>query len=274
VQRLYVSVSLLLSVAACGSETFLDSNDASSPGDGGAAASDAGGTTLADGAPNPGGACPAGMIRTKHTCVDAREVTYREYGTFVAAMNSEGPSNLPAFCDDKKERSSFVPSGTLPENIDLPVAHVDWCDAFVYCRAAGKRLCARIAGGRAGATQPEIVGTEWYEACSKGTQKVSYPLAPGATGNEPGRCVLAASGTSPVTRPGNRCEGAYPGIFDMIGNVEEWIDACASDSQDTNCVAIGSAYDDTLDFTDSACDSMFVLPRDARNASIGFRCCR
>ncbi len=268
-------ILLFVLVGACGSETFLDSKVGASPGDGGTSPGvDAGGNASHDGAPSPGGSCPAGMIRAKHTCIDAREVTAREYGAFVAAMGNDGPDNLPAFCEDKKEPSSFFPNGGSATSLDVPVGGVDWCDAFLYCRSVGKRLCGKIGGGRAGTTQPDIVGTEWYEACSKGTQKVSYPLPAGATSNEPGRCVLATSATSAVTRANNRCEGAYPGLFDMIGNVEEWIDACASDSQDAECVALGSAFDDALDTTDSSCASMFVVSRRARIASIGFRCCR
>ncbi|HEY3500662.1 MAG TPA: SUMF1/EgtB/PvdO family nonheme iron enzyme, partial [Polyangiaceae bacterium] len=95
-------------------------------------------------------------------CIDSTEVTYAEYATFLA-------SNPAPQTDDACSWNTFVPSTGWPgTNPQLPVAHVDFCDARGYCAWAGKRLCGEIGGGSFafGAFPGNRLKTELYYACS------------------------------------------------------------------------------------------------------------
>ena len=75
------------------------------------------------------------------------------------------------------------------------------------------------------------------------------------------------------TTPG--CEGGFPGIFDLAGNVHEWEDACypisgPGDRAD-KCWFRGGSYHDL----DNSCTSAWEVSRDYVDdlCDIGFRCC-
>src|SRR5262249_6416251 len=91
------------------------------------------------------GACPMDMVEVPHPagtfCIDATEVTNGAYKAFLAA--SPDPSAQPAFCG---WNTDYSPSSFYGPD-DHPVVYVDWCDAYAYCEAAGKRLCGAIGGG-------------------------------------------------------------------------------------------------------------------------------
>jgi formylglycine-generating enzyme required for sulfatase activity len=74
-----------------------------------------------------------------------------------------------------------------------------------------------------------------------------------------------------------RCVGGYAGIYDMIGNVYEWVNGCeATDTgaaaADDACHIVGSAY--YRDVANSYCSNMGYLDsRRATRDDVGFRCC-
>ena len=78
------------------------------------------------------------------------------------------------------------------------------------------------------------------------------------------------------------CEGGWPGVFDMSGNVAEWEDCC--DESDAGpvrgtCVARGGTYQDNGSAVSLACVSgdnstYTVVRRNTASVTLGFRCCR
>ncbi len=70
----------------------------------------------------------------------------------------------------------------------------------------------------------------------------------------------------------HKCQGGYDGIYDMIGNVQEWEDACDMNDagpNPTNCLVRGGDFNDpTWD-----CYNAYQLNREAFTNWIGFRCC-
>ncbi|MCA9642028.1 MAG: SUMF1/EgtB/PvdO family nonheme iron enzyme [Myxococcales bacterium] len=158
---------------------------------------------------------------------------------------------------------------TIRETSQPIVACVDWCDAYMFCQWAGKRLCGAVAGGSTPASSranPNI--DQWHNACTLGGSR-TYPY--GNTYTE-GRCndlTAATSGPFPVGGfP--QCFGNHPGeapVYDMSGDLQEWEDSCSGNS----CAARGGdwlGYEGTAAFaqTDTA-------NRDVRDHHRGFRCC-
>jgi formylglycine-generating enzyme len=190
-------------------------------------------------------------------CIDATEVTSAAYEAFVAATgpNGFGSAGPPPSCVGY---SGFERKGGAPLIADQPVDYVTWCDAFAFCRSAGKRLCGQIAG-------TDATTGEWYAACSAGGKRVySY-------GNtyDPNACNTMSDATKRVGSS-TGCEGGLPGLVDMNGNAGEWVDAC--DPVTSQCSYAGGFY---ASGSDSTCDGLFGNNPAASQPypGIGFRCC-
>jgi hypothetical protein len=227
-----------------------------------------------------GPAMLAAPMLTRTICVDSTEVTLAQYQQFLDAKNGDttgqGPECAWNLSYSPALTCSFDPTG----NASYPVSGVDWCDATAFCKWAGKRLCGGSTGGlieTTSASDLQMAGvSEWTTVCSQGGQR-DYPygsvLQPDAcnTGEHAGSALAIV----PVaTMPG--CEGGYPGVFDMVGNVHEWEDACyplggASPGPMDNCWFRGGSYHDL----DSSCSTAHVVTRDYVDyqCDIGFRCC-
>lgn len=243
---------------------------------------DAGSDAAADVAPCRGEAGPA-LVRVgppeNGFCIDSTEVTYKQYLAFVEA--GVDARAQPPSC---AWNTSFSP--TSLGNDDYPVANVDWCDALAYCTWAGKYLCGKAVNGeKVGPVTTADVGDynthQWLIACS--AQKSRYPYG---SIHDGGACNVGendAGRTLPVAEmPG--CEGSYPGVYDMVGNVWEWFDGpCRSDGglevdggdggpQSDECWVKGGAYLNGGTNIDCRVDGLGSR-RDTKVPFIGFRCC-
>ena len=181
-------------------------------------------------------------------CIDSTEVRNDAYGAFLSATDGGNvDASLPVACPAGDH--DVPPNGAG----DLPMTGESWCDAYAYCAWAGKRLCGKTSSGDASTG-------EWYTACTNGTSQ-QYPY-----GNTrvPTACVDSPTALSPVgSHP--QCEGGVPGLFDMVGNVNEWIDNCSG----TVCSNMGGSY-----ATQGTCSADSPYGRTIRGtAFIGFRCC-
>jgi hypothetical protein len=213
--------------------------------------------------------CPPGMTIAPISgggtyCIDASEVTREEYQTFFFA-NPSIP-NLPAACVN----NLYPPSADWPPTLGelpLPVAYVDWCDAYSYCEYLGRHLCGKVGGGTNDpADFADPSQSEWFNACT--AQGVStYPygssyIAGTCNGNDPGSGLMSEMFTMP-------CLGGSPGLYNMSGNAAEWEDSCDMNGQ---CRIRGGSY--SSDPAGLACDaSDFRARLDNTNNDIGIRCC-
>ena len=210
-------------------------------------------------------------------CIDAFEVRETAYAAFLfdkaGVVSSVAPRckwnatySLPADC-------GFNPA----VDPNLPVGCADWCDAADFCDWAGKRLCGGVGTGAPIATSAYAGPTsEWMTACSHNADGLHlYPYGAsfdGSACNAPG---THGTGLVPVgSKTG--CEGGYPGLFDLSGNVEEWENACDADptvdtGTDDRCRARGGLWYPPGD-TDylGQCNADKTLTRSGR---AGFRCC-
>ena len=261
-------------------------------GAGGAAgATDQGGTGGAGGAASPCGgvcgtpgcgACPqVPVIDAGGFGVDALEALRGDYARFLA--DAVDPATQDPWCDWNVD---FAPSdvddcaGYDLSQEGFPMTCVDWCDAAAFCRWAGKHLCGRIGGGTVPTgAEDDPEESEWYAACSAGGTK-TYPY--GHTYDTVACNTLGSGHGADVTGAGwsADCEGGYPGVFDMVGNAEEWEDACppSADPAGDNCPLRGGAYwadDSTVDHDFAKCtlNASRAPDRNASSHDWGFRCC-
>jgi len=143
--------------------------------------------------------------------LDEFEVTNTDYATFINRTGHEPP---------KEWENGSIPSGQ--EN--HPVAGVTWDLAKEYCESVSKRLPTE----------------EEWEVAARGSTGLSYPW-----GRNTGDVQLPNDGTYPVgSIAGN--ESPFL-VFDMAGNVWEWVDKPYIAVEDEKRVARGGSYDFQVD---------------------------
>jgi formylglycine-generating enzyme required for sulfatase activity len=218
----------------------------------------------------------AGMISAGAFCIDATEVTQAEYGAFLKAKSGDVSGQPPecAWNVTFATKGGCNPPFDPPNNGDYPVVGVDWCDAWMYCAWANKRLCgARDGGARNESTDP--TAAEWYFACTDGNDGLH--THPYGTSYDPLACNGGGAGTGMLrpVRSFTKCQGGYAGIFDMEGNAWEWENGGGPTDPGTPsldpCRIRGGSVDDTLD---PGCVNVNEgQPRSATLCVVGFRCC-
>jgi len=219
-------------------------------------------------------------------CIDSTEVTRSQYRAWLDGHPSTAGQIAKCGWND-----SFVPdpscmgSPTDPkyvcqENCDNhPQVCIDWCDAYAFCRAMGKRLCGKIGGGSGSPTR--IDQSQWVQACSSNFTSIeSYqgefgiPFVCNGKAFWPQSTPPIACGTVPVGSLTTCQSGApgYEGVYDLSGNVAEFEDSCTAwnDGQDW-CNIRGGSFADNDDRL--FCNSDIWQRREKVDATIGFRCC-
>jgi formylglycine-generating enzyme required for sulfatase activity len=278
-----------------------------------------GGSSATGGAGGSGGGaqsgCPTNLAGPKLVqisapqggkyCMDATEVTNDQYAQFLAAkangLDVSGQDAVckwnidytPYTCGDRGDLGPCAGIATRPSPLvtgaTYPVVDVDWCDAFAYCKWAGKHLCGKIGGGaNAFADYGDARKSEWFNACSKGgTRAFPYGDTYSATA-----CNVCPDGTTcynlstptPVAAGSMAtCEGGFSGLFDLSGNVLEWEDSCnGTTGEHDACRPRGGSFNVALadgGIADLACgfDYFHHTPTDvsrgSRYSDVGFRCC-
>jgi len=154
-------------------------------------------------------------------------------------------------CIDSYEASQGGSGDALSVASATPWVSVTQGEAELACEASGKRLCER---------------TEWESAC-EGTAGNAYPYGDTYDGDA---CNGADHQEDAVVPTGSMtgCEGGFPGIFDMSGNVSEWTATCTG----SNCRHNGGAF--TGPESTLSCTSGSTVAGSSTGLVLGFRCCR
>jgi formylglycine-generating enzyme len=208
------------------------------------------------------------MVKAGAFYIDSSEVTARDYATFVKAAGDIGVADQAPVCawNLSFERGpNAVPTGEATTD---PVTGVDFCDATAYCEWAGKRLCGKVGGGSlALAELSDPTKSQWFAACG-GPSGQLYPYG---AAHKDAACNDASSGTGKVAPVASfeKCAGYYPGVFDMLGNAAEWVDACDGKLGPTDgCETIGGNFAAT-----PTCSTSGLKHRNEQPPGVGFRCC-
>lgn len=212
------------------------------------------------------GTMPCAPVNAGGTKVDPYEVTRSQYLAFWhATVDGKNIGGLPAACGFKEGGRGHTPDlaewpSMKETETRLPITNIDWCDAWGYCRWAGKRLCGaankKTYQGDAAAT----TATEWYAACSaNGTRDHVYGDFTKGTCNDAGS--VAAVGTFPgCVSPEN--------VYDLEGNVAEMTDVCSTQANGDTCRAEGGYVNGVV-----GCKVHGQVNRNQRLGDVGFRCC-
>ena len=222
----------------------------------------------------PATACPAGrgpsMVVVDGFCIDSTEATTGQYNDFLLA----GPPLVgqPPVCS---WNASYLPGNGwtyVPAQANLPIAYVNWCDAYAFCNWAGKRLCGKVGGGAADFAQFGSSDNEHYMACSNASTRI-YPYGNMFSASACNDSDMNIGHVLPVGSL-TGCQGGVPGLFDMSGNVEEWQNACDGDSGAGDSCRDGTGAFDYGDGPDGTrCDFADYDMRDGQFPDVGIRCC-
>lgn len=142
-----------------------------------------------------------------------------------------------------------------------PANCVNYFGAEAYCAWVGGRLC----------TEPE-----WLAAC-RGTDDRKFPYGDSfdaAACNVRSNTQAVAGGsfsTAPVGSSAG-CVGGLDGLYDMAGNVAEWVDAC----KDSYCKFRGAGYlsNDPVDLFTGCGGVCSGNQKTLQSNVLGVRCCR
>jgi sulfatase modifying factor 1 len=221
------------------------------------------------------------MVNVGPFCIDSTEVTEGQYLAFLNDPNVSvtDPSLQPTdVCgwnntfvpNDLDSECSVMSVAFAPEmHPNYPVHCINWCDAYAFCRWAGKHLCGNVDGGTAGTIN------EWLYACSRNGDRL-YPYG---AAYMPTVCNGADYGAGIVLDVGQLtgCVETWDGggVYDLSGNVREWEDVeCESaggNGQDDGCPTGGGDY--ASDSADLECNMPGNDPRYYCEPLRGFRCC-
>jgi formylglycine-generating enzyme required for sulfatase activity len=210
------------------------------PTEAGAAGAEAAGAASGGSASEPA-ICPLDMVEIpgRRLCVDRYEASRSD-----ASSEDAGTAGGPAHSVRDVQ----------------PWVRIGQAAAEAACGAADKRLCT---------------ADEWQSAC-RGANAQQYPYGPEYDANacltgdtDYGGSVPAATAAFPT------CEGGYPGLFDLVGNVAEWTSTQTQATCATCFLTKGGKYNSTATTNGGVdCLSSLEVAQTVMGLSLGFRCCK
>jgi formylglycine-generating enzyme required for sulfatase activity len=231
-------------------------------------------------APSLDGGCPVGnpgpaMVRVGTFCIDSTEVTVAQYQQYLTAAGNN-PGAQPTTC--AQWNTTNVPQNWPPFGpTNQALNGVNWCQAYLYCAWAGKRMCGSPNGGPADPAAPNSPSSsQWFQACSRNDDgQHKYPY-----GNtfDPTVCNGVEYEAGAPLSSVQTCQGGYPGIFDMSGNVMEWEDSCQPSPTDPSgqfdrCALRGGAFWSAPTQLECALQNTTIRNDQGAMNDLGIRCC-
>jgi formylglycine-generating enzyme required for sulfatase activity len=208
--------------------------------------------------------------------IDATEVTRGQYEDWLATTPStSGQAPECSWNTVLQPDATCMSLESVCSGADCdrhPQVCVDMCDAAAYCMAVGKRLCGRVGGGTV-ADEYDCAQSELCNACSSGgVNDFAYGnTADASMCND----YLSFSDTTVPVASFTGCQSPiaeYAGVFDLIGNVEEWEDNCfVVGGEDDICHPRGLPFGPGAAMP--GCGQSTYGRRNEPSELRGFRCC-
>ena len=185
-------------------------------------------------------------------CIEATEYTNERFAAFLEDHGNEC-AGKPCYAppEDRKLLVKRGESWGVIKGRDAnPVVHVTWHAAKAACAHDKAALCTR---------------EQWGSACSPDGRRFAYGKA-----FERERCNVLERGVGATLPVGSlpTCAGGLDGLYDMSGNVWEWVDTCVK----RRCLVRGGSFSTYVDY--APCGYMDGHYPVVREENIGFRCCR
>ena len=201
---------------------------------------------------------PAHRVYVDTFLMDKYEVSVGQYAKYLEATSLDAPPDWNIM--------------NQPQHQKRPVVNIDWADAAMYCKWAGKRLPTEA---------------EWEKA-ARGTDGRTYPW-----GNELPTRLHANFGKmewnnhAALVPVGKLEDGKSPyGIYDMAGNVWEWVNDWYEQDYYKNSpsqnptgpssaqlkVLRGGSWSDNMDNLRSA--NPYIYEPMSQYHNVGFRCAK
>ena len=157
-------------------------------------------------------------------------------------------------CIDRYEASKGANGLAESKRDKDPWVRITWAAAISACETVSKRLC---------------LPDEWFDAC-RGPGNTNFPYgnsyySDACNGREYGELAAVATGSMTA------CEGGYSGIYDMSGNVWEWVSTCDADGG--TCQVRGGAFRNYVEYLTCYGGISYTSSRNS-NYTLGFRCCK
>ncbi|MDW8249451.1 MAG: SUMF1/EgtB/PvdO family nonheme iron enzyme [Myxococcales bacterium] len=278
-----------------------ESSGGNASGTAGAAGESPGGVGGSAGQASLDGVCPEAsalpgplMVRLQTPdgvpyCMDSTEVTQAQYAAFLASPDLPTPGSEHKACKWNGVYYPNVGEGgcaneafyTPEKTPDTSVGCIDWCDAYAYCKWAGKRLCGRVGGGVVNVGEENDANkSQWYNGCSQGG-KSKYPYGDTYQGKAcHGKDAVEGSTEeeklAAVSKAKEGCAGEelpYSKLLDLSGNHWELEDACEGDLPSDGCRIRGGSYGSGEEQLRCGNTEGFFSRTGDYTPQLGFRCC-
>jgi sulfatase modifying factor 1 len=162
-------------------------------------------------------------VRIGAFSIDPTEVTIARFRTFAeavklrtAAEQAGGGVEWGAGWERRPGWTVYRPYGQDPDSGDEPAVHVTWDEAQGFCRSRGGRLPTAEEWRTAAYTESRPQPTDGFER----GRTYAYPV-----GDTPAGMNTSAADAWPRHAPVGSTRRGVNGLFDMGGNVWEWLAA-------------------------------------------------
>ncbi len=196
--------------------------------------------------------------------IDRHEVSIADFRAFAdatglttAAEQAGGGFEYAAGWERRPGWNYRRPFGADPQSANEPAVHVAWQEAVAYCRWRGGRLPSLAEWRRAAFTETRAVPQDDFRT----SQTYRY-----ATGDDPSGMNTRDADPWPRHAPAGATRRGVNGLYDMGGNVWEWL----ADRRGDEALTAGGSW--WYGPQQTMAEGVQWKPADFHAVYVGFRC--